>query len=73
MSEKQTMVILNLIWKNHQKKLYLGMENSEFGKKKYGEALSEIESVGETIDNWDDFYSKALEIFKSHNIVRVDY
>ena len=73
MSEKQTMVILNLTWKNHQKKLYLGIENSESGKKEYGAALGEIDSVGETIDNWDDFYCKVLEIFKSHNIVRVDY
>ena len=73
MEQNQSMVILNLKWKNMQKKLYLGVDNSEESKKQYETALKEIEAMGDAADNWQEFYNNAIDIFKSHGIIRVDH
>lgn len=73
MDQNQSMVIINLKWKTWRKKLYLGIENSEQGKKKHQQALKEIEAMGYVVNSWEEFFNKAIDIFKSYNIIRVDH
>ena len=70
--KNEELYITTLRWKDNIKKLYLGGERGENGKEKIGKALEEIEALGDSTQNWEEFYRKSLDILKKHGFERVD-
>jgi hypothetical protein len=70
--KNEELYIITLRWKTTFKKLYLGGEKGEHGKEKIGKALKDIEAIGDSTQNWEEFHSKSLDIFRKYGFERVD-
>ncbi len=70
--KNEELYIITLNWKTTFKKIYLGGEKGGYGKEKLEKALKDIEAIGDSTQNWEEFYSKSLDILRGYGFERVD-
>ena len=63
---------ITLKWGDLSKRLHLGGEDSDEAKEEFATALKEIDDIGDAAKTWEEFFSKAIDIFEEHGFVRIE-